>query len=51
MDESLRVIREHNPVEWMFVGHKVGKSVIGRCRNRHRPLLTVPLQADDDVLL
>ncbi|MBT9137044.1 MAG: hypothetical protein DDT34_02130 [Firmicutes bacterium] len=33
------------------MGHKVGEGVIGRCRNRHRPLLATSLQADDDVLL
>ena len=51
MDEPLRVIREHDPVERVFVGGQVGKAVIGRSRDRDRPLLAATLQADDDVFL
>ncbi len=29
MDEPLGIIRKHNPVKRMFMGHKVKESVIG----------------------
>lgn len=51
MNEALRIVREHDPVERVFVSGKVGEVVIDRSGNRHRPLLATPLKANDDVLL
>lgn len=51
MDKPLSVIRKHDPVERMFVRGKVDEAVVGRSRDRHRPLLASTLKADDDVLL
>lgn len=51
MNEPLRVIRQHDPFEWVFMGGKVGEGVVGRSRNRHRPLPTTVLKPDDNVFL
>ena len=43
MNKPLGVIGEHDPVERVFVRHKVGEAVVGRSRDRHWPLMTSPI--------
>jgi len=51
MDEALWVVGKYDTMEWAFISRKIGETVVGLHCNRHRPLLTTSLKANDDVLL